>query len=84
MEGLLWREEEEKQYQNLTLEEQVASIQAEIDNLAENMKDAKARKKELQGQDFREGKRRCVPCIYTIWKNTGRFKGPVGRKITFY
>lgn len=33
---------------NLTLEEQVASIQAEIDNLAEKMKDAKARKKELQ------------------------------------
>lgn len=33
---------------NLTLKEQVASIQAEIDNLAEKMKDAKARKKELQ------------------------------------
>lgn len=33
---------------NLTMEEQVASIQAEIDNLAEKMKDAKARKKELQ------------------------------------
>ncbi|WP_302968073.1 hypothetical protein, partial [Intestinibacter bartlettii] len=37
-----------KAVSNLTLEEQVASIQAEIDNLAEKMKDAKARKKELQ------------------------------------
>lgn len=37
-----------KAVSNLTLKEQVASIQAEIDNLAEKMKDAKARKKELQ------------------------------------
>ena len=37
-----------KAVSNLTLEEQGASIQAEIDNLAEKMKDAKARKKELQ------------------------------------
>ncbi len=37
-----------KAVSNLALEEQVASIQAEIDNLAEKMKDAKARKKELQ------------------------------------
>ena len=37
-----------KAVSNLTLDEQVASIQAEIDNLAEKMKDAKARKKELQ------------------------------------
>ena len=37
-----------KAVSNLTLEEQVSSIQAEIDNLAEKMKDAKARKKELQ------------------------------------
>lgn len=37
-----------KAVSNLTLEEQVASIQAEIDNFAEKMKDAKARKKELQ------------------------------------
>lgn len=37
-----------KAVSNLTLEEQVASIQAEIDTLAEKMKDAKARKKELQ------------------------------------
>ena len=39
-----------KAVSNLTLKEQVASIQAEIDNLAEKMKDAKARKKELQDQ----------------------------------
>ena len=37
-----------KAVSNLTLKEQVASIQAEIDNLAEKMQDAKARKKELQ------------------------------------
>lgn len=37
-----------KAVSNLTLKEQVASIQAEIDNLAEKMKDVKARKKELQ------------------------------------
>lgn len=37
-----------KAVSNLTLKEQVASIQAEIDNLAEKMKVAKARKKELQ------------------------------------
>lgn len=37
-----------KAVSNLTMKEQVASIQAEIDNLAEKMKDAKARKKELQ------------------------------------
>lgn len=37
-----------KAVSNLTLKEKVASIQAEIDNLAEKMKDAKARKKELQ------------------------------------
>ena len=37
-----------KAVSNLTLKEQVASIQAEIDNLAEKMKDAKERKKELQ------------------------------------
>ena len=37
-----------KAVSNLTLKEQVASIQAEIDNLAEKMKDAKARKKERQ------------------------------------
>ena len=37
-----------KAVSNLTLKEQVASIQAEIDNLAEKMKDAKARIKELQ------------------------------------
>lgn len=37
-----------KAVSNLTQKEQVASIQAEIDNLAEKMKDAKARKKELQ------------------------------------
>lgn len=72
-----------KAVSNLTLKEQVASIQAEIDNLAEKMKDAKARKKNFRIR-FPRGKRRCVPCIYTIWKNTGRFKGPVGRKITFY
>ena len=35
-----------KAVSNLTLKEQVASIQAEIDNLAEKMKDAKAREKE--------------------------------------
>ena len=37
-----------KAVSNLTLEEPVASIQEEIDTLAEKMKDAKARKKELQ------------------------------------
>lgn len=37
-----------KAVSNLTLEEQLASIQTEIDNLAEKMKDAKAKKKELQ------------------------------------
>lgn len=33
---------------NLTLEEQLLSVQTEIDNLAETMKDLKAKKKELQ------------------------------------
>lgn len=46
--GLTMARGRRKAVSNLTLEEQVASIQAEIDNLAEKMKDAKARKKELQ------------------------------------
>lgn len=33
---------------NLTLEEQLLSVQTEIDNLAETMKGLKAKKKELQ------------------------------------
>lgn len=35
---------------NLTLEEQLLSVQTEIDNLAETMKGLKAKKKELQNK----------------------------------
>ncbi len=35
---------------NLTLEERLANVQAEIDSLSETMKELKAEKKEIQGQ----------------------------------
>lgn len=46
MEDLAWQEEEKKP-SNLTLEEQLANVQAEIDGLMESVKELKARKKEL-------------------------------------
>ena len=35
---------------NLTLEDRLANVQAEIDSLSETMKELKAEKKEIQGQ----------------------------------
>ena len=54
-----------KAVSNLTLKEQVASIQAEIDNLAEKMKDAKARKKELQDKREKED-------VYRVFIQSGK------------
>lgn len=59
-----------KAVSNLTLKEQVASIQAEIDNLAEKMKDAKARKKNFRIRFPGEGKRRmCTVYLYNLEKH---------------
>ena len=57
-----------KAVSNLTLEEQVASIQAEIDNLAEKMKDAKARKKELQDKISEREKED----VYSVFIQSGK------------
>lgn len=57
-----------KAVSNLTLEEQVASIQAEIDNLAEKMKDAKARKKELQDKISEREKED----VYRVFTQSGK------------
>lgn len=58
-----------KAVSNLTLKEQVASIQAEIDNLAEKMKDAKARKKELQDKISEREKKMCTVYLYNLEKH---------------
>lgn len=58
-----------KAVSNLTLEEQVASIQAEIDNLAEKMKDAKARKKNFRIRFPRGKKKMCTVYLYNLEKH---------------
>ena len=73
-----------KAVSNLTLKEQVASIQAEIDNLAEKMKDAKARKKELQDKISEREKEDVYRVFIQSGKTLEDLKVPVGRKITFY
>ena len=73
-----------KAVSNLTLKEQVASIQAEIDNLAEKMKDAKARKKELQDKISEREKEDVYRVFIQSGKTLEDLKVTVGRKITFY